>query len=207
MDQVIKIALQLLELISYLAIIAASGVAVWGINAWRREHVGKRRIELAEQSLAIVYEIQETLRRIRSIGVRVGEGSTRPRKEDESDEERAALDEGYALYERFEPYRELFGKLRAVRYRFKATFRVKAAEPFDELLEVESKMFRAASKLAFWARDYRSPGGQHSQQALEDLQRCRLILWGYGGEGDEIFNDVVRIVQRVEDFCGPMLKI
>jgi len=44
-----------LEIINPISIIVAAGVAVYGVNAWRREHVGKRRRELAEDTLALFY--------------------------------------------------------------------------------------------------------------------------------------------------------
>jgi len=39
------------DILQGLAVIGASIAAVLGINAWKREHLGKRRIELAEEVL------------------------------------------------------------------------------------------------------------------------------------------------------------
>lgn len=41
-----------LEVLTQISIL----VAIYGINAWRREYVGKRQLELAEDSLALFYE-------------------------------------------------------------------------------------------------------------------------------------------------------
>jgi hypothetical protein len=48
------------------AAIVASIVAVWGINAWRREHVGRRRIDLAEEVLGLFYGAREVISSFRS---------------------------------------------------------------------------------------------------------------------------------------------
>jgi hypothetical protein len=53
-------------------VIAASSPAIaalsflYGVFAWKREFVGKRRIELAEDVLAKFYEAAEAIRAIRS---------------------------------------------------------------------------------------------------------------------------------------------
>ena len=43
------------SLATVVATIVAAGTAVWGICAWRREYTGKRRIDLAEDVLALIY--------------------------------------------------------------------------------------------------------------------------------------------------------
>jgi hypothetical protein len=42
----------LLDVIKDIAIICASIAAVYGVNSWRRESIGKRQIELCEEVLA-----------------------------------------------------------------------------------------------------------------------------------------------------------
>lgn len=58
------------------AAVTAVSVA-WGISAWRREYVGKRRIELAESVLALFYEAEEAVKAIRSPFAYSGEGKSR----------------------------------------------------------------------------------------------------------------------------------
>ena len=40
-------------------------VAIYGIDSWRREHTGKRQIELAEDALALFYEAADAIQNIR----------------------------------------------------------------------------------------------------------------------------------------------
>jgi hypothetical protein len=44
------------EIAQSTSVILASLFAIYGIDAWRREYVGKRRIELAEEVLALFYQ-------------------------------------------------------------------------------------------------------------------------------------------------------
>lgn len=55
-------------LIRNVLVIIASIVAIYGIRAWRREFIGKRKIELAEEVLALFYETRDIIRYIRDPG-------------------------------------------------------------------------------------------------------------------------------------------
>ncbi len=54
------------EVVQAVAVIVASVVAIFGINAWKREYVGKRRMELAEEVLAMFYEVRDVMHDIRA---------------------------------------------------------------------------------------------------------------------------------------------
>jgi hypothetical protein len=56
--------------------------AVIGLRAWRRQLLGRRKIEIAEGTLLAAYKIKEAMAYIRNPGAFVG-GSTRPRQADE----------------------------------------------------------------------------------------------------------------------------
>ena len=51
----------ILEIVNTIAIIAASVVAIYGINAWRKEFQGKRNIELAEEVLCLFYRAERAI--------------------------------------------------------------------------------------------------------------------------------------------------
>jgi hypothetical protein len=50
-----------IDLIQGVSVIIASGMAFVGIKAWREEFVGKRRIELAEEVLALFYQAKDII--------------------------------------------------------------------------------------------------------------------------------------------------
>ena len=91
---------QILEILASLAIILASGVAIYGISSWRREMMGKRKYELTEEVLALFYEAREKISAIRSIHGNVEEGKSRKPNPKETPEEQKALNDAYVIFER-----------------------------------------------------------------------------------------------------------
>ena len=110
------------ELFKNISLIIASGAVIYGVNAWRREFIGRRRIELAEEALVLFYEAKDALRWIRSPGGFVGEGQTRKPRENETPEEKEIFDHAYIVIERYNKQQELFNKIHAMRYRYMAKF-------------------------------------------------------------------------------------
>ena len=49
------------------SVIFASLFAIYGINAWRREFVGKRRIELAKEALDLFHQARDAIGYIRNV--------------------------------------------------------------------------------------------------------------------------------------------
>ena len=118
-----------------------------GISAWRREFVGKRRIELAESVLALFYEAEDAIREIRNPFSYAGEGRTRKRSENEQEEAAELLDQAYVVFERYRNKEKLFAELRSMKYRVMATFGSETGAPFDELSKVLNEIFSSAEIL------------------------------------------------------------
>lgn len=134
------------------SLIISSWAVVFGVDAWRREHRGKRRIDLAEQTLTSFYEAQDSIRSMRSPLSFESEGKSRKQLENETPEQKVARDRANIMFERFERHREVFNKLHATRYQFMALFGRESAKPFADLHKVTSEMLAAASTLAnIWA--------------------------------------------------------
>ncbi|MGD0389668.1 MAG: hypothetical protein ABSC42_12010, partial [Tepidisphaeraceae bacterium] len=49
-----------------IATVVGTSLAIVGFITWRREHVAKRRAELAEETLARIYEAKEAIEYIRA---------------------------------------------------------------------------------------------------------------------------------------------
>jgi len=109
------------------SVILASLFAIYGIDAWRREFIGKRRMELAEEVLALFYQARDVIRAIRSPFGYVGEGGTRKTASDERPEDKEALDQAFVLVERYNRNIEPFSRIHALRYRFMVQLGVDAA--------------------------------------------------------------------------------
>jgi hypothetical protein len=184
------------------AVIIASCAAIYGINAWRREFVGKRRIELAEEILMLFYEARDAIRYMRSPFGYMGEGSSRPTREGELAEEKTIRDKAYVLKERYLKKQEIFTKIQVSRYRFMAQFGVTAAQPFEELHQLIIELFATADELSDLRIEqlYADRRGDTRRDTRERVRELDRVFWG-GFRDDPIAPRVEAIVANIEKIC------
>lgn len=185
---------------AFSAAIAAISFVV-GISTWRREFVGKRRIELAESVLALFYEAADAIQEIRSPFGSTDEGTTRKRSEREREEDSGALDQAYVVFERYQKREKLFAELRSMKYRVMATFGANAGEPFDELSKVLNEIFFSARMLGtfYWSGKERKPYSEEElQKHYEEMQKYEAVFWYKGEQDDQIGPRVRRAVEKIE---------
>jgi hypothetical protein len=189
----------ILEIISTSAIVAASIVAIYGINAWRKEFQGKRKIELAEEVLALFYEAKDAVSAIRNPLGYVGEGSSRKPQEGETPRQKEARDRTYVVYERYDKRKEVFNKLHSLRYQFMARFGVKEGKPFEDLRHILIEIQVAANMLAeIWSLDRRSEDTEKQRREHES------IIWEHGRD-DSIKIRLEKIISDMEAICKPII--
>jgi hypothetical protein len=188
-----------LEVVNTLAIVIASIVAICGINAWRKEFQGKRKIELAEEVLALFYEAKDAISAIRSPFGYLGEGSTRKPQENEAPEQKDARDKAYVVYERFQKRQEVFNKLHSKRYQFMSRFGAEKSKPFEDLRMIIIKIQVSADSLSrIW-------GSYRTSEATEDIRKNReSVIWS-GGENDPIEPLVKQVISDIEVICRPII--
>ncbi len=194
-------------IIASVAAIIASGVAVHGINAWRREYVGRRRIDLAEEILALFYEARNVVSWIRSPVALQGEGSTRESSPEETPEEKEARDAAFVLIERYQKRQELFARIHSLRYRFMAQNGRDSGKPFKDLRAVRVKLFRSSRQLARLWRQQQQPTLSHEQyrRLTKQMEEAQSVFWEYEVEPDPIAPEVDRIVDCIETTCRGIL--
>jgi len=189
------------DVITAISVAIAALSFVIGINAWRREFLGKRQIELAEEVLALFYEAQDAIKEIRSPFSQVGEGISREKGEHEREDEARLLDQAYIVFERYKSREKLFAELRSVRYRFMATFGSQAGEPFVNITKVLSEIFSAAHILGthYWPRQGRvKMSDDEFQKHLNQMNKYEAIFWFMGEENDDISPRVQSAVEEIE---------
>ena len=76
-------------------------VAIYGIDSWRREHKGKRQIELAEETLALFYEARDVIAYIRNIVSYGSETENIVRGEGEPEEKYEARKQASIVFKRY----------------------------------------------------------------------------------------------------------
>jgi len=192
-----------LETLSTIAIIVASGTAIYGINAWKEEFRGKRKIELAEEVLALFYEARDAIRAIRNPFGYQGEGSTRKPQENETPREKNARDRAYVVYERFEKRQEVFNKLHSKRYQFMARFGNEKAKPFEDLRMIVIEIQISASQLAKILSEVAFDQNDRDTRKKERKEHESMI-WQHG-KNDVIDPRVEKVISDIEEACRPII--
>lgn len=189
-------------------IIAAISVAL-GVNAWRREHVGRRRIELAEDVLSHFYEAEDVIRYIRSSLGYVGEGRSRSADPNETEEEKKIYDRAYVLIERYENNKEVFNKLRTLRYRFMVYFGAEKVTPFDDLKKIISKLLASARTLSYLWLEEQGKRETADETRVERLRertaKYEAIFWEGSEDKDPIEPRVASLIKEIEDTCKSLI--
>ncbi len=193
-----------IEGIQQVSILLGIWVAIYGIDAWRREHVGKRQLELAEDTLALFYEAADAIRHIRHPVSSGGETDHVERGENESDAQFQARKQASIVFHRYNQYQELFNKLHASRYRFMAQFGKDKSKPFDDVREIVNKIVASSRVLSrLWARDYFRTD-QQWQEHLARIEKHEAIFWE-GGDDDPIIPKVEGLIRNIESTCQSII--
>ena len=189
------------------SIILASLFAIYGLDAWRREHVGIRRIELAEEVLALFYQARDAIESMRSPFSFGSEGQSRKPSENESVEEKQALDQAYVLIERYNKHSELFSRIHALRYKFMALLGQDAAQPFDELNKIVNELIFSSHQMA---RRAKQPLRQFRTEAEEQRDWDRYLktdrVYYAGGDDDPIAPRVNQTINSIEKTCRHIIE-
>ncbi|VAX22524.1 hypothetical protein MNBD_NITROSPINAE04-1154 [hydrothermal vent metagenome] len=193
--------------INSFAVIIASVVAIWGINAWRREFEWKKKHDRAEETLTLFYQAKVLIAEIRYPLSNAKEGKNRKALPDETPEEKQALDRANVVVERYNQRKEVFSKIHAMRYRFMALFGKDKVKPFDELFEIISEILFAADYLGnyVWSKrnsDFSDPN--ELKEFNQDRREYESIFW-FRGKNDPISPRVDAVIQEIEKICEPIL--
>lgn len=189
------------------AIVAASavGAAVSGvsaISAWRREIVGRPRIEFALELLEDFRKARDTYAIIRNPLVGGGE-EARPGRKDEEVDLRLFRDSYYPVWHKLMENRQFFDQLDQKRYRAIALFGSGAEIEFERLKGVYVKI--STSARAILSGGFPRPGGE-----LSDVQREWLETVHSSGTtpdaGDTMSIELSSIVLAVEKRYRPLIE-
>jgi hypothetical protein len=183
------------------SIIIAAWAVILGVNAWRREYVGKRRLELAEEVLALFYEARDVISYIRSPFSISGEGSTREAAPNESPEEKQINDRAYIVFERYNKRQDLFNKIHSMRYRYMARFGKDSAKPFNELNKIVNEIFSSAQMLSFYWKEQGHRVWESKaefEKHLKEMRKHESVFWEMSPDKDPILPRVNAMVSAIE---------
>ena len=183
------------ETATAISVVVAALSFVYGVSAWRREFVGKRRIELAEEVLALAYEIEEIIGSIRRRSIYV------PQSNDSGDKDQArSLAD--SIMERICSSQERFATFHSYKYRFEAMFGDDIHLSFCEIRCVRNEIAYSVEMLA---KDYWPPNREHGMDSVElewhrkGKFQLECIIWNRGKDNDKIGPRVREAVSRFED--------
>lgn len=187
-----------------LAVIMASAVAVYGINSWRRELLGKRRMELAEEVLALFYQAKDIIALDRFPAGYADEGDARKAEPHEKPEQKRTRDDASVTRERFNKNSEAFSRIHALRYRFMAQFGKDTGVPFDQLKSILDELFVALHQWVMLSEvdDRVFTTSQSRQDHQARIEKYEAVLWGME-EDDQISMRVEKAIAHVEQICRP----
>ena len=163
---------------------------------------GKRKIELAEDTLATFFEIKAAIAFIRNPAISPEEKSTRDRTTDESPAHSELLDKVFVFGERYKKKEEIFKKYNDLRPRFMTMFGDKTEDCFTDMNKIKGKI---ALSLKSLAEDYWPKYAQQNitEQEERHMDRRENILMLSGSEDDEIGKDLKEIQKRLEKITKP----
>lgn len=204
-----EIAEYALKMLALLSALIGVWVAVYNIDAWRREHQGKRQAELAEEVLALFYEAIDIISIVRSPGSWEGEVSTLTQRDRETDVQFRARRSAYVVFKRFSDHEATLSKLHALRFRFMAVFGRPASKPFDDFQKVRREITLAGAMLShLWAR--RAEGHfRTEEQASENeasIARHEKVFWEMLPEDDPIKPKLDEIASGIEKVCRSVIE-
>lgn len=198
-----------MELIVFLrdiSLLIGTWVAICGINSWRREHTGKRQIELAEDTLALFYEAADVIHYLRHPFSFASETEDIERVNGESEDAYQARKNASVVLKRYNEHQELFSRIHAMRYRFMVQIGKKEAKSFDDLRKIINEVLASARRLSrLWARSHFRTEEQWTKHQ-QDVEKYESVFWEGLPENDPINPRVKKVLLDIEHICHKTIK-
>jgi hypothetical protein len=193
---------QIAPLIQAVVVLVTGGVAVRGLSAWRDQMIAKRKAELAEEVLTSFYKARDVFIWVRTAVSFGSEGESRKAGETETDQVRSARNFYFIPIERLSHERELFAKLHAQRYAFRAYFGDESSKPFETLWRAHTKVMSTAGTLIELAKF----GDAHDSVVRSRTDLLNDLGWGMRERPDQMDQELDSAVAAIEGFCRPILE-
>ena len=189
-----------------IAVIIGICIAIYNINSWRREHIGKRKIELAEDTLTLFYEAVDVIHYLRSPGSFASETEDIKRVNGESEDAYQARKNASVLLKRYNEHQELFSRIHAMRYRFMVQIGKEEAKSFDELRKITIELISSARRLSrLWARSHFRTEEQWTKHQ-QDMEKYESVFWEGLPENDPINPRVKKVLLDIERICHKTIR-
>ena len=187
-------------IIQTFAIAITAYYASRGLRAWRWQLIGKRKIEIAEETLVATYKVRSLFYYIRSPGAFGGEGTSRKRADDEKPGLASLKDSYFVPIERIQKTSDDFARLEKARLLCEVYFGARAGDPFDVIMRLNRKVAVSAQMLLVTVGE--------GLDSSTNRERWEADIWhGASSQGtDPIEAAVDAAVVEIEALCRPHLK-
>ena len=178
------------------AAVSTATVGWKALNKWRDETVGKRRLEVAEETLSAFYQVQETIYDARAPFIAASE-----MVKEEGVPDEVVGNSAYGPIRRLRQSFDHIRDLRTKRHRFAALFGREATKPWDEIEAVLNEI-NAASEAILMLRGEHIPAKDTNAKFYQEQ---RQILARRMDE-DPITPRVDAAVKEIETICRPVIS-
>ena len=198
----LEVANTIFVMVSALAIVITSIIAIYGINAWRKEFQGKRNIELAEEVLCLFYQAERAVGAIRFPIYHIKKQGREP-EEGETPAQKQARDQANVVFEKIKERSQIFDELYKLRFRFMARFGKDKTKPFDEIKAIIDEIWVCTQRLAeLWALELE--GIKPSKATEKSTKEYMSIIWSHSPD-DPIKPRVEKVISDIEAICKPII--
>jgi hypothetical protein len=191
---------QIVSVLQGVSLIAASIVAIRGINAWSREHTGKKRIDVAEEMLNLFFRARDAISYIRGPDGFYEDGDPL------GNSPNTLVNATKVPVRRMNENSELFAQIRAMRTRAMALFGESAAEPFttlDDILE-DIEMSSVALALNYkYVDEHPDAETPPDAAAFMEVLKNKLVRQTYN---DPLKPAIDRMIAQVIAICPPEIR-
>lgn len=132
------------DFISSMSVAFAALTFIFGVSAWKREFIGRKKIDLYEKALNYIYKAKESIGYIRMPISSQSEGSTRKKGPHETSEESEILDRAFVTMERFKKSNTLFDEIRILHHQINLISDDATVNIFNTFHSNLDKLYRAA---------------------------------------------------------------
>ncbi|MEZ4775103.1 MAG: hypothetical protein R3D00_18105 [Bacteroidia bacterium] len=198
------------KIVEPISIIIASIVAIWGILSWKREAAWRKENEVAEETLCLLYDIKDRIRRIRNPSSIGPEGSSRTKEEGESIDESNAQDAYFVIKERYNKEQEAFNLISSKKYKFAAIFGKEYLTVLADIDSIINSIFTAYYIIhiaEFERKKHRIKYiPEREEDRIKEIEKWySLIYFDPTKETDEIENRVNSNIVKIENVCKKFL--
>jgi hypothetical protein len=171
------------------------------LSAWRTQLIGKRKFEIAEETIVAAYKARDVLSWVRNPAVFSGEKLERPLQPHESDGEKRLRDTFFAPIQRIKDTSDDFAQLGKMRHLCQAHFGDEASSAIDEFFKIRSEISIAANMLIEHVGE--DSGTEETKKFYADL---RWDIWGTGNEKDKLKPRIDKALQTLSGICTKHLR-